>query len=130
MNTLLSLIITLLPLALGLLSWVLGGVYAFSKSRKGWQQLLSWILCACALWCPIQVLARWAANDDIAAILDCSHAYLLCATVLLTGNLLLTVIGIVRPKHPRIPQLYFPKKTKPTASSFSVVATGSNRSQC
>lgn len=99
MNTLLSLIVTLLPLALGLLSWLLGGIYAFSKNRKDWQQLLSWILCACALWCPIQVLARWAANNDIAAILDCSHAYFLCATVLLIGNLLLAGMGIIRKKR-------------------------------
>ena len=99
MNTSLSLIITLLPLALGLLSWLLGGIYAFSKSRKGWQQLLSWILCACALWCPIQVLARWAENGAVASILDCSHAYLLCATVLLIGNLLLAGMGIIRKKR-------------------------------
>ncbi len=98
MNTLLSLIVTLLPLALGLLSWALGGMYAFSKNRKRWQQLLSWILCACALWCPIQVLARWAEQEDISAILDCTHAYFLCATALLAGNLLLTGIGALGKK--------------------------------
>lgn len=99
MNTLLSLIVTLLPLVLGLASWAFGVIYAFSKNRKVWQQILSWILCACALWCPIQVLARWAANGDVAAILDCSHAYLLCATVLLIGNLLLAGMGIIRKKR-------------------------------
>lgn len=98
MNTLFSLVITLLPLMLGLAAWTFGAIYVFSKNRKAWQQALSWIFCGCALWCPIQVIAKWAAQDDVAAILDCSHAYFLCATVLLTGNLLLTAFGFVRQK--------------------------------
>lgn len=98
MNTLFSLVITLLPLILGLAAWVLGTIHAFSKGRKAWISLLSWIFCACALWCPIQVIAKWAEQGDVSAILDCSHAYFLCATVLLTVNLLLTAFGFVRQK--------------------------------
>lgn len=96
MNTLLSLMITLLPLVLGLAAWVLGGIYAFAGNRKMWLSVLSWILCAGALWCPIQAIARWVEHEDIAAVLDCTHAYFLCATALLAGNLLLTAIGLLR----------------------------------
>ena len=92
-----SLFVTLLPLVLGLVAWILSIIYCITKKSN--LLILSWVFCACALWCPIQVLARWAANGDVAAILDCSHAYLLCATVLLIGNLLLAGMGIIRKKR-------------------------------
>lgn len=89
-----SLFVTLLPLVLGLVAWILSITYCITKKSN--LLILSWVFCACALWCPIQVISGWAEKEDIASILDCSHAYFLCATVLLVGNLLLTGISLFR----------------------------------
>ena len=85
-------LITLAPLILGLVAWSVN-IYACILRKKQLLPTLSWVLCACALWFPIFNWDRWAAGEDMAALLDCAHAYALCATILLVINLLLT--GIV-----------------------------------
>ena len=88
---------TLLPLLLGLVAWSLN-IYACILRKKQYFPTLSWLLCACALWFPIHSWARWAAGEDVAALLDCARAYSLCATVLVAINLLLTGILFLRTK--------------------------------
>lgn len=94
MDTILSASITLAPLALGLAAWALAAAGLFC--RKTGYIVASWILCGCSLWFPLQAIHRWVENGDTAAILDCTGAYFLCATVLLAVNLLLTGIGLIR----------------------------------
>ncbi len=84
--------VTVMPLVLGLAAWVLAGLRIF---KKGPFPALSWCACACALFFPILTIDRWVLAGDISAILDCSHAYLLCATVLLLGTLLLQGIALL-----------------------------------
>ena len=83
---------TLAPLILGLAAWSIN-IYACIWRKKQYLPMLSWALCACALWFPIFSWDRWAAGEAVSALLDCAHAYVLCATILLVVNLLLT--GIV-----------------------------------
>ena len=86
-------LITLFPLLLGLAAWTLGLIRIWSQQHRALLGSLSWCCCACSLWFPLHAIWRWAENEDIAAILDCTHAYLLCATVLLIGNALLFLIA-------------------------------------
>lgn len=92
----LSFINTLLPLILGLAAWIINVIFIFSQKRHSILCTISWCLCACALWFPLLSWDRWAQNEDVAALLDCAHAYCLCGRSLLLGNLLLTVLGWLR----------------------------------
>lgn len=87
-------LITLAPLFLGLAAWIVNTL-CVCKRRSDFA-VLSWCLCACALWFPLFAWDRWAQAEDVAALLDCAHAYCLCAGVLLVGNLLLSGIGWLR----------------------------------
>ena len=91
-----SVFITLAPLVLGLTAWGLSLFNALSRKQHRWIPTVSWFLCACALWFPLQAWNRWAQAKDVAALLDCAHAYALCAGVLLLGNLLLSVPTWIR----------------------------------
>lgn len=90
-------LITLAPLILGFIAWGFN-VCACIMRKKQVLSTLSWLFCACALWFPIFNWDRWAAGEDVAALLDCAHAYSLCATVLLVGNFILTVISFLKNK--------------------------------
>ena len=87
-------LMTLAPLILGLAAWTLNVLCVCSR-RKGFCTL-SCCLCACALWFPLYTWNRRAGAEDVAAMLDCAHAYALCAGVLILVNLLLTGIGLLR----------------------------------
>lgn len=91
-----SIIVTLAPLMLGLTAWTLNLLYTIRRKRHSPLCMLSWCLCACALWFPLLSWDRWAQNEDVAALLDCAHAYCLCAGILLIGNLHLTALGWLR----------------------------------
>lgn len=99
MKTLLSLTIVLAPLAFGLAAWTLAMIWGFSRKRSSLYLTLSWCACAVALWFPLQAIRRWVENGNTAAILDCTGAYFLCATVLLAVNLFLTVFGMLCKKQ-------------------------------
>ena len=88
---------TLAPLILGLAAW---GVQIISLcARRSGLCAAGWCLCACALWFPIHSWDRWAQGEDVAALLDCAHAYALCAGVLILGNLLLSALHLLRQRH-------------------------------
>ena len=87
-------LITFAPLILGLAAWILSIIRICSRRKN--LTVLSWCLCACALWFPLYAWDRWAQAEDVAAMLDCAHAYCLCAGILLVGNLLLSVISRIR----------------------------------
>lgn len=86
-----GLLITLAPLVLGLAAWVLAGVRIF---KKGPFLAPSWCACAFSLFFPLLTIDQWAQKGDTAAILDCVHAYALCAGALLLVNLLLCGIAV------------------------------------
>lgn len=86
-----AIVITLAPLVLGLASWTLGAVCLTANGKR--LGSVSWMLCAFALWFPLFTICRWVEKGDMAAVMDCVHAYCLCAGVLLAGNVLLHLIG-------------------------------------
>lgn len=87
-------LITLAPLILGLAAWAVNTI-SLCTHRKNFGSV-SWCLCACALWFPLNAWDRWAQGEDVAALLDCAHAYALCAGVLILGNLLISAIRLLR----------------------------------
>ena len=85
----LDMIVTLVPLVLGLAAWIL----AAASIRKKMLSFCSWCACACALWFPIYTIHHWVQLGDTSAILDCAQAYMLCATVLLLGTAALNLLA-------------------------------------
>ena len=92
----LSLAITLMPLLLGVAAWILSAANLFSRQPHRWIPSVSWFSCASALWFPLCSWNLWAQNEDVSALLDCGHAYALCASILLLGNLFLTGLAHLR----------------------------------
>lgn len=86
-------LITLAPLILGLAAWAVN-IISLCTHRKN-LGAVSWCLCACALWFPLNAWDRWAQGEDVAALLDCAHAYALCAGVLILGNLLISGLALL-----------------------------------
>lgn len=87
-------LITLAPLILGLAAWTVNIISLCTRHKN--LGSVSWCLCACALWFPLNAWDRWAQGEDVAALLDCAHAYALCAGVLILGNLLFSAIKLLR----------------------------------
>lgn len=87
-----ELVVTLLPLILGLAAWILAFIGIFSR-HYALTRCLSWFSCACALWFPLYTIFQWVQKGDMAAVMDCIRAYLLCTSVLLLVNFVINLIS-------------------------------------
>ena len=97
-----EIVITLLPLILGLIAWTLAFIGIFSR-RYPLMRCLSWFSCACSLWFPLYSILQWVKKDDLSAVMDCIHAYVLCASVLLLVNFAINLISAllhIKTKNP------------------------------
>ena len=81
---------TIIPLIFGLAAWGCCAAALIMRQQK--LHLVSWILCAWALFFPLLQMHTWVTKNDVSAILDVTQGYLFAAGVLLSGNTLLTVL--------------------------------------
>lgn len=95
-----DIVTTLVPLLLGLAAWTLAVAGIFSK-RYPLMCCLSWFSGACALWFPLYSLLQWVNEKDLSAVMDCTHAYTLCAGILLIVNFLLNLISALLHRNKR-----------------------------
>lgn len=89
-------LITLLPLLLGLSAWGFSAAGLLLRRRE--LCLPSWILCGWTLFFPLLQTDIWVSIHDVSAILDVTHAFVLAASVLLGINSLLTLATFLRKK--------------------------------
>ena len=97
-----ELFITLLPLILGLTAWTLSCIGIFSR-KYPLLHGLSWFSCACSLWFPLYSVLQWVKKEDLAAVIDCIGAYMLCASVLLLGNFVINLISALLHRKKQTP---------------------------
>ncbi|MBP3701482.1 MAG: helix-turn-helix domain-containing protein [Lachnospiraceae bacterium] len=94
-------ILTIAPLALGIMAWIFAGIVYFrgNKMEPGkpeWMHALSFACCAIALWFPILEMDLQIREEDIVFVLDTVWGYNFASMVLLLTTVLVNALAYRR----------------------------------